>query len=173
MAALACAASANYTDSRDIMKSQILIQVRAMGLPASCQPPSSQRMRTAGLAGWIHRSALLHHELSGETSRVDLHDHGSTRPRRGPICGRHALTCGGGRNARTRSPFAPACVRLGLDRQGGAGEHVLSMVSTDEGASWDGPFTVEEGDPKGVPNAYSNIVLAPRLNGGQNYSTLH
>jgi hypothetical protein len=47
--------------------------------------------------------------------------------------------------------------------EGGYGERVTSVVSTDKGATWEGPFTVEQGLPDGLPNAYANIVLAPGL----------
>lgn len=52
----------------------------------------------------------------------------------------------------------------------GGGQHVMSVVSTDAGKTWDGPYTIEHGvgdGSKGLPNAYGNILLAPKLNGGK------
>ena len=46
----------------------------------------------------------------------------------------------------------------------------MSVVSTDAGKTWDGPYTIEHGvgdGSKGLPNAYGNILLAPKLNGGK------
>jgi len=65
-----------------------------------------------------------------------------------------------------------SCVVTGHLAHGetGGGQHVMSVVSTDRGHSWEGPFTVERGvgdGPQGLPNAYGNILLAPTLNDGK------
>lgn len=65
-----------------------------------------------------------------------------------------------------------SCVVTGHLTHGetGGGQHVMSVVSTNHGQSWEGPFTVERGvgdGPEGLPNAYGNILLAPTLNDGK------
>jgi hypothetical protein len=70
------------------------------------------------------------------------------------------------------SPPEWSCVITGHLARGetGGGQHVMSVVSTTRGKTWEGPFTVEHGvgdGPAGLPNAYGNILLAPELNGGK------
>ena len=64
-----------------------------------------------------------------------------------------------------KTPSEWSCVITGqlAVGEGVAGEHVMSVVSIDDGETWEGPFDVEVGVPDGVPNAYGNIVYAPKL----------
>ena len=49
--------------------------------------------------------------------------------------------------------------------EGSTGEAVYGVVSEDEGRTWTAPIVVEPGTshPGGLPNAYANIVYAPKL----------
>ena len=60
-------------------------------------------------------------------------------------------------------------VTASMGGEGSAGEEVYSVTSDDHGASWSAPVVVENGTatPGGLPNAYANIILAPKLNGGK------
>ena len=60
-------------------------------------------------------------------------------------------------------------ITASMGGEGSAGEEVYSVTSDDHGASWSAPVVVENGTatPGGLPNAYANIILAPKLNGGK------
>ena len=60
-------------------------------------------------------------------------------------------------------------ITASMGGEGSAGEQVYSVTSDDRGKTWSAPVVVENGTavPGGLPNAYANIIVAPKLNGGK------